>query len=68
MRGTVHCLGVMLLLTGGLGIICMATMALQMLESAFQLRAVPVKETMRQPLTATMKHQLPERIPFVLLP
>jgi hypothetical protein len=58
----------MLLLTGGLGIICMATMALQMLESAFQLRVVPVKETIKQPLTATMKHPIHDRIPFVLLP
>lgn len=68
MRGTVHCLGFMLLLTGGLGIICMASMALQMLESAFQLKVAPVTETMQQPLTVAMRHQVHERMPFVLLP
>lgn len=67
MRGTVHSLGMMLLLSGGLGLFWMLNAAFEMLEEQFQvysarLRPAMVRETLNRPMAV---HQ---RIPFFIKP
>lgn len=69
MRGVVHCLGLALLLSGGLGLIGLAAMALQVLETAFfQARPVIATEFVRQPESGRITPPTLERVPFVLMP
>lgn len=64
MRGTVHCLGVTLLLSGSLGLLLMFIATIQLLGEAFHLYSAPT--SLKSAHVVSQAAQ--KRAPFVLMP
>lgn len=64
MRGTAHCLGVTLLLSGSLGLLWMFIATIQLLGESLHLYSIP--SNLKSASVVSQAAQ--ERVPFVLMP